>query len=71
MKGFDFRKAYKFYDYCTIIFKKIRENFGIEGDAYLKSIGPEYLLVYQKFFKEILIIIRVALLWETYYPCLN
>jgi hypothetical protein len=45
IKGFDFRKAYQFYDYCTVIFEKIRNNFGIEGENYLKSIGPEYLLV--------------------------
>lgn len=46
LKGFDFRKAYKFADYSTLVFKKIREIFDISTDNYLKSIGPEYLLVF-------------------------
>merc|ERR1719213_896759 len=34
----------RFYDYAPMIFQKIRANFGINHDDYLRSVGPEQLL---------------------------
>ncbi len=37
-------KVCKFYDYAPQVFNSIRTIYGIDNDAYLKSIGPETLL---------------------------
>lgn len=44
--GFDVKMACKFYDYAPNVFERIRKKFGISGEIYLRSIGPENLLVY-------------------------
>jgi len=38
-------KICKFYDYAPMAFNRIRSKFGIEQDQYLKSIGPEHMIV--------------------------
>jgi hypothetical protein len=35
---------YRFIDYAPMVFQKIRQNFGIDTDEYLRSVGPEQLL---------------------------
>merc|ERR1719313_2532094 len=34
----------RFWDYSPMVFQKIRANFGINHDDYLRSVGPEQLL---------------------------
>eukprot|EP00742_Colponemidia_sp_Colp-10_P009217 GILJ01010035.1.p1 GENE.GILJ01010035.1~~GILJ01010035.1.p1 ORF type:complete len:840 (-),score=150.67 GILJ01010035.1:293-2812(-) len=34
----------RFIDYAPMIFRRLRETFGIDADSYLSSIGPEQLL---------------------------
>ena len=43
--GFDIRKACKFYDFFPHVFEDIRRQFGITSRDFLKSCGPETLLV--------------------------
>ena len=34
----------KFYDYAPLIFERIRLNYDITNDQYLRSVGPETLI---------------------------
>merc|ERR1712226_592 len=34
----------RFIDYAPLVFQRIRANFGINHDEYVRSIGPESLL---------------------------
>ena len=43
--GFDIRKACKFYDFFPHVFENIRKQYGINSNEFLKSCGPETLLV--------------------------
>lgn len=44
-EGFDIRKACRFYDYFPHVFEDIRRQYGIQNKDFLKSCGPETLLV--------------------------
>lgn len=46
VSGLDYKKACTFLDYSTLIFEKIRLEFGISNESYLRSIGPEFLVVF-------------------------
>lgn len=43
--GLDYKKACTFHDYSTLVFERIRLKFQITNDIYLRSIGPEFLVV--------------------------
>ena len=43
--GFDIRKACKFFDFFPHVFEDIRRKYGINSREFLKSCGPESLLV--------------------------
>lgn len=45
VSGLDYKKACIFHDYSTLVFEKIRLKFQISNEAYLRSIGPEFLVV--------------------------
>lgn len=46
VSGLDYKKACVFLDYATLVFEKIREKFQISNESYLRSIGPEFLVVF-------------------------
>ena len=45
VSGLDYKKACTFHDYSTLVFERIRLKFQITNDIYLRSIGPEFLVV--------------------------
>ena len=49
--NFDLRKTCNFIDYAPKIFELIRKKFNISNEEYLRSVGPEQLLVCRKIFK--------------------
>lgn len=48
--GLDYKKACVFLDYATLVFEKIRQSFQISNETYLRSIGPEFLVVMKLFY---------------------
>ena len=42
---FDIRKACRFYDYAPHAFEDIRKKYGISNSEFLRSCGPENMLV--------------------------
>lgn len=41
---FAFQEAVRFIDYAPMVFRKIREFYGISAQKYLQSVGPEQLV---------------------------
>jgi len=39
------QQAVRFIDYAPMVFRKLREHFGVSSENYLRSVGPEQLLV--------------------------
>lgn len=37
-------RAVRFIDYAPLVFRKLRELFGVSAESYLRSVGPEQLL---------------------------
>ena len=61
--GLDYKKACTFHDYSTLVFERIRLKFQISNDIYLRSIGPEFLVVKINKILPFENFIREALLW--------
>jgi len=40
-KEFNYKKSYHFYEYCPMIFERIRKLYNVTNEDFLKSIGPE------------------------------
>jgi len=45
LASFDARQACHFLEFAPLIFDDIRRAFGITANDFLKSVGPEHLLV--------------------------
>jgi 1-phosphatidylinositol-4-phosphate 5-kinase len=44
-RDFDYRKSSIFLEYAPMVFERIRKSFGVKNDDYLRSVGPEQLVV--------------------------
>lgn len=44
IEGIEEQPVCRFVDYAPMVFKKLREHWGVSGDEYLQSIGPQQLL---------------------------